>query len=264
MAIYPGAVYRPISRNYGGVRRSTRAVVLHVDAGGAESLHGWFNNPASQASSQFYVKYDGTVEQYMDSDRVAWTQREGNATCVGIETQGKGDGAWTEAQMQALENLVRWLCDHYGLPKVDMVNSRPSSRGIGMHRYGIAPWRVAGGQTWGPAGKVCPGNRRVEQFPTLVSRVKNGSSKAEPESQEPEDEDMMVIYRAGSNLPLGVLAHNGGWVILRSAEEKKNLLAAGAKEVWVEEPTLVNLINDARGANSPILAEVRRALAEGV
>lgn len=63
--------------------------------------------------------------------------------------------------------------------------------------------------------------------------------------------DMPIIYvhvgmRAGVH---GTLAHNGGFVELASAEEKANLLAAGAKEVWVEPSTLANLVNDARGAN---------------
>lgn len=246
MAIYPGAVYRPISRNFGGTRRSTRAIVLHVDAGGADSLFGWFNNPAAQASSQFYVKYDGTVEQYMDSDRVAWTQREGNATCVGIETQGKGDGAWTPAQMTAIENLVRWLCDLYGVPKVDMVDSRPSSRGIGMHRYGNDPWRVAGGQIWGPRGKPCPGEKRVAQFPELVSRVRNGAA-VPAASDEVDLEDLMVIYRAaGERTKYGVLAHNGGFVELSTKAEYDNLKKAGAREIWVETYTLKNLIADVR------------------
>lgn len=49
----------------------------------------------------------------------------------------------------------------------------------------------------------------------------------------------------------GIYAHNGGFVELASAEEKSNLLAAGAREVWVEASTITNLINDARGANDP-------------
>lgn len=171
MARYPGAVWRPIDRNHGGRRARTRAVVLHVDAGGAESLYGWFNNPAALASSHFYVRYDGVVEQYLDTDTVAWTQRDGNASCVGIETQGRGDGEWTEAQLAALAPLLVWLCDLYDLPRVDMRTSLPGSRGIGLHRYGCSPWRVAGGETWGPAGKVCPGDRRVAQFPHLIDRI---------------------------------------------------------------------------------------------
>lgn len=163
--LLPGAVWRPISRNFtNSNRRTTRGAVLHVDAGGANSLFGWFNNPSAQASSHLYVKYDGTIEQYVDLDKIAWTQRSGNATMIGIETQGVGSGSWTNAQIKSIAYALEWLARHYGFPLVDMQTSYPSARGIGLHRYGCNPWRVAGGQVWGPRGKVCPGDNRVAQF----------------------------------------------------------------------------------------------------
>lgn len=168
---YPHAVRRPIPRHFGGKRRRTRGAVLHVDAGGASSLFGWFSNPASGASSHFHVKYDGIVEQYVDADLIAWTQRAGNTTCIGIETQGKGDGEWTLAQLAAIVALLRWLSEVYKIPLTDMLTSRPGSTGIGMHRYGIDPYRAAGGEIWGPRGKACPGNDRVRQFPALVASL---------------------------------------------------------------------------------------------
>lgn len=177
---YPGAVRKPIPRNFGGKRRSTRAVVLHVDAGAAKSLQGWFSNPASGASSHFYVTYDGTVEQYVDADLIAWTQRAGNTTCVAIETQGLGAGRWTPAQAAAIAALTRWLCETYGLPKTSMVTARPAARGIGMHRFGIDPYRASGTEIWGPRGKVCPGNDRVAQFPEVVAAVAGGSGGVTP------------------------------------------------------------------------------------
>lgn len=201
---YPRAVRKPISRNHGGPRRSTRGIIQHVDAGGAESLQGWFNNPAASASSHFYVKYTGVVEQYLDADLIAWTQRDGNATCIGIETQGKGDGAWTQAQFDALVALNRWLCDRYGIPKQSMGNSKPSSRGLGYHRMGIDPWRVSGGEVWGPRGKVCPGDLRVNQFNALVSAVARGSAPA-PAPAPPkapainEEDEMYVVLNEKNN-----------------------------------------------------------------
>lgn len=171
MPIYPGAINRPLKINHGGARSRTRAVVLHVDAGGADSLFGWFSNPAANASSHFYVKYDGTVEQYLDTNLTAWTQRDGNSSCIGIETQGKGDGEWTAQQMASIVKLLAWVCDTHSIPKRDMGNALPSSKGIGMHRYGIAPYAVKGAETWGPQAKACPGEKRVKQFPQIISRL---------------------------------------------------------------------------------------------
>lgn len=244
MARYPGARWMPIATNTGGTRAWTRAVVLHVDAGGADSLHGWFSNPSALASSHFYVTYDGRVEQYVDTDTVAWTQRQGNASCIGIETQGLGTGTWTEPQISSLSSLVAWLCWQYHLPITDMRSSHPDARGVGMHRFGIDPWRVADGEVWGPTGKVCPGDGRVAQFPGVLARAR---SIPRPRRKRETDDEMPIIYRAGGErTPWGILGANGGWVELRSKEEYDNLKRAGVPEVWVERLTLNNLIADAR------------------
>lgn len=60
-----------------------------------------------------------------------------------------------------------------------------------------------------------------------------------------EDLEMIILYAGG--YPNGVLFAGGGQVILTSAEEKKNLIAAGAKEAWVEKVTLDEIIASARG-----------------
>lgn len=212
---YPGAVQRIISRNHGGRRARTECIIWHVDAGGANTLFGWFNNAKSSASSHFYVKYDGTVEQYLDADVIAWTQREGNTRAVGIETQGLGTGTWTPAQAAALVNLTRWLCERYGLPKASMGNSRKGSRGIGIHRFGIDPWRVSGGEVWGGRGKACPGNDRVAQFPALVAQVANGAAPGPAPAPAPAP-------AAPASGPI----HDGRVVALQNA------LRAGADGYW--------------------------------
>lgn len=60
------------------------------------------------------------------------------------------------------------------------------------------------------------------------------------------EEDIMTIFRA-TGYGLGALQSQGAWAILSSEEEKKNLIAAGAREVWVEKQTLDALIKDQRG-----------------
>lgn len=205
---YPLAVRKPIVRNHGGKRRSTRAVVSHVDAGGAASLQGWFNNPSAGASSHFYVKYDGVVEQYLDADLIAWCQRDGNATCVSIETQGKGDGDWTPAQLASLVALNRWLCERYGLPKANMLTSRSSARGLGYHGYGIDPWRVSGGEIWGGRGKACPGEKRKAQFPGVVAAVASGAVVVDRPATPPSggETEAQVIARLNAGFSTAYIA----------------------------------------------------------
>lgn len=182
--IYPGAVWRPIKHNYTNRRRArTRAVICHVDGGNAKTLFDFFNAPGRNASSHFYVTRAGVVEQYVDADLIAWTSGDGNATTIGIETQGAGDGKWTPEQFAALAKLLVWVCAEYDIPAAQMPNSKPSSVGIGTHRLGVngnfaltgvqrGRIQRGGGELWSSArGKICPGYDRQAQWPVLVSTV---------------------------------------------------------------------------------------------
>lgn len=160
MATYvPGVTVRLINTNFTNAnRKKTDGVVLHVTASRtAKSMFGWFSNPSAQASSHLHTDIDGHTEQYVDLDKIAWTQRSGNVRLIGYETQGDGTGLWTTAQASEILRVVGWIANHYGFPMVDMLNSMPSSRGVGLHRYGCSPWRVSGAEVWGPNGKICPG-----------------------------------------------------------------------------------------------------------
>ena len=69
---------------------------------------------------------------------------------------------------------------------------------------------------------------------------------ATPETTIQEDIEM-IIYRAARAGAHGCLAANGQYALLRSAEERTNLLRAGAREVWIEQVTLDALIAESRG-----------------
>lgn len=159
----PGVTVRLISCNYTNAnRKRTDGIVEHVSASkSATSLYGFFNNPKSQASSHLHTDIYGRTEQYVDLDKIAWTQRAGNIRLIGYETQGDGTDLWTQPQAAEIMRVTLWIANHYGFPFTDMLNSKPTSRGVGLHRYGCDPWRVAGGEVWGPRGKVCPGNKNA-------------------------------------------------------------------------------------------------------
>lgn len=184
-ARYPGAVWRPIARNFTNATRTrTRAVILHTTASaGSTSMHGWFSNPSARASSHFHVDNAGRVEQYVDARKIAWTSGAGNATTIGIETQGDGSGPWTDAQMAALADLVRWCARTFDFPLRKMGSSRPNARGVGTHRLGVdGNFPTKGvqrgrqqrakkglGESWSSArGKICPGYDRQAQWPLVV------------------------------------------------------------------------------------------------
>lgn len=185
----PGAVKRPISTNYTPRNRPrTLGVVLHVTAApNAVSQFGWFNNPAAQASSHLHVDIYGRTEQYVDLDFIAWCQRAGNIDYISIETQGGATGEWTPAQAAEIMRILRVLAEHYGFSIVDTLTSQPGRVGIGLHRYGCDPFRVPGGNIWGPTGKVCPGGERQAQFKnTMLPAMQKPTPTPTPE----EDNDM--------------------------------------------------------------------------
>lgn len=184
-ARYPGAVWRPIARNFTNTTRTrTRAVILHTTASAkATSMFGWFNTPGANASSHFHVDDNGRVEQYVDARKIAWTSGVGNSTTIGIETQGDGTKPWTDAQMRALAALVRWCAREYGFRLRRMGSSRPGATGVGTHRLGIdGNFPATGiqrgrqqrakkglGESWSSArGKICPGYDRQAQWPLVV------------------------------------------------------------------------------------------------
>lgn len=184
MAWYPKAQKLPILRNYTKRKRSrTRGIVLHVDGGNAESLYSFFNTPGRNASSHFYVKANGFVEQYIDTDFIAYTSGDANNSTIGIETQGKGVGSWTTKQRKAIVELLAWLSTEHSVPVVPMHNSKTNSVGIATHRVGVngnfpltgvqrGRLQRGGGELWSSSrGKICPGYDRQKQWPGIVKAV---------------------------------------------------------------------------------------------
>lgn len=180
----PGALWVPIRRNYTAQKRKkTDCVILHVAVSEAKSLAGWFNNQSAGASSHFYVRRDGTIEQYLDLDYISWANGAGNSRSITVETQGGATGKWTPEQVAANVKIVRFANSHYGVPMVEMKDSKKTSRGVGYHLLGVPATRTqkllgrsqTGGELWSSAvGKVCPGPERVKQVPEIV-KAANGS-----------------------------------------------------------------------------------------
>lgn len=173
--LMPGAVWRPVpvapSRPR---RRKGRAVVKHIAVSEARSLHGYFST--ADTDSHLYVARDGSMEQYVDLDLIAYATGAGNLSVIAVETQGGMRNAdtelWTDEQCESLARIDAYAHTSEGVPLQVMRDSRPGSRGIGWHRLGVDPFRVAGGELWSSArGKRCPGDGRIEQVPGIIARA---------------------------------------------------------------------------------------------
>lgn len=187
MAVYPGALWRPIARYRpgGSVNRAMtpKRICLHTAVSNGSSLYNYFATPGV-AVAHFYVNAQGTVEQYVDTAHQATANLNGNHDIISIETW---DGArvlwdpntsnvppWNPAQVKELKLLLGWLCKTHKIPPVVLPDSKPGRTGVCWHRQGVDPYRVAGGETWSKAyGKICPGNKRVAQIPFLLKALQN-------------------------------------------------------------------------------------------
>ena len=120
MAIFDCAEWKPVQNHGGAMNRSMGLLLHHAVANG--SLYGWFNNPASQVSAHFWVSKTGLIEQYVDSEEVAWHAMQMNDNYCGVETEGC---------VQGPDEGNIW----HGWPN-QLANS-DGETGFGFHRMGV-------------------------------------------------------------------------------------------------------------------------------
>src|SRR5690606_17171115 len=137
----PGAIWRPITVNKSRWRLVPLRVNLHVAVSEAASLHGYFNAPG-RVDSHFYVRRDGTIEQYVDTSVVAYADLEGNGSSISVETQGGVKNAngepWTAAQVEALARIYAWAVARTGSPARSPRIPGPAARRMGCRGTGSA------------------------------------------------------------------------------------------------------------------------------
>jgi len=121
---YPSAEWRPAnSGNYTGGRGGNpiNLVVIHTAQGSYSGTISWFANPSASASSHYVVAADGRVASMVHDRDTAWHAGnwDYNQRSIGIEHEGfVADPNWaTESMYRASADLVRWVCDTYGVPK---------------------------------------------------------------------------------------------------------------------------------------------------
>jgi len=186
MARFPGAVWKPITADKDRQRLTVyNRMNLHVAVSEASSLHGFFNQRGI-ADSHFYVRRDGTVEQYVDTSMRAYADLEGNDATISVETQGMGPGEWTPQQCASLVDLYVWAVRTHGIARKVASSSKTdtTSHGLSWHRLGcdgnfpslpsILAGRTqrGGGMHWSKSlGKVCPGDDRIKQIPSIFKRA---------------------------------------------------------------------------------------------
>ena len=212
MTVCPWAAWKPVG-NHGGRMSAQLGLVLHVQEGNG-GLSGWFNNPASGASSTYWVSKTGALEQYVECETVAWAQGNGNSTYQSVETEGFHTEALTAAQEAALADLYRWGAETFGWPNV--CAEQPGRAGFGWHGMGGSAW---GGHTG------CPGDlRKPRRIPILDMAF--GTGPIGPVAPTGGSEDDMAVVTAPGRVDLFVVGTDHG-VWQATGADWGSLAAAG-------------------------------------
>lgn len=165
---YPAAVKRQIPAGTNDPEIVPILAILHVAVSTALSLFPFFNGPSKGIESHFYVRWDGTVEQYRSVHREADANFGANSYpgadgvlvgAVSIEAQGLAGGVWRRKQLAAIKDLLLWLHTEHGIPLQPVTVPRPktlAAGGVSYHsRYTL--WSNV-------KGKTCPGAKRIMQY----------------------------------------------------------------------------------------------------
>jgi hypothetical protein len=203
MARYPDAIWKPITASKGRDRLAVwNRMNLHVAVSEASTLHHVFN-VSGQVDSHFYVRRDGTIEQYVDTAWQAFADLDGNDATISVETQGMGGGGWTPEQRESLARLYAWAVKTHGIARKMATSSKvgAESKGLSWHRLGCdgnfpsLPSILAGRSQRGGGmrytkhfGKVCPGDGRVVQIPGIFDRAMDilNDGPSTPTQEEPD------------------------------------------------------------------------------
>lgn len=165
MAICPFTEWRPLPENKTADHIDPRVAILHTAVSNARSLWSFFNSPGENLETHFYVRSDGTAEQYLDTDRQADGNRDANDFAVSVENQDNAASPivpMTDAQLAMNIRIFSWLSDVH--PKIKRQRcDRWDGSGYGYHTMWGAP------SHWTPVvGKTCPSPSRIKQFEEIM------------------------------------------------------------------------------------------------
>jgi peptidoglycan hydrolase-like protein with peptidoglycan-binding domain len=186
-SLYPHAQYRPLGPQIQPRMTRYDIVCLHTMVGSLSGTDSYFRQSGYGGSeSHFGVGGNGTAYQWQDCRYTADANYRGSYRIISIETadigpefpkwntnDGRAVPAWTTQQVDAIAAIIAWCHKTYRIPLELIPDSKNTRKGVGYHRQGVQGYMVGGGEQWSTArGKVCPGDRRIAQIPTVISRAK--------------------------------------------------------------------------------------------
>lgn len=158
MARIPFADQKLIPPGANDPRIAARIGILHVDAANAYSLYEFFKERSGGIESHAHIRKNGSMEQYRDTAFEADANYKANAFALSFETQGYGEGEWTDPQIAMIKRTMLWCREAHGIPLRVVESWNDSRGGWGYHTLFGAP------SPWTPVAKSCPGPDRKLQF----------------------------------------------------------------------------------------------------
>jgi hypothetical protein len=214
--VYPFAEFDPLGEQTEPAMLRHDIVCLHTMDNVFDDIDRAFHAGGFVGiESHFGVAGDGRLKQWQDLEFQADANADGNPRCISIETADRGEDfpkwvggdvpPWTDAQIDVIVPLVRWLCETFDIPKELVPDSKHDRRGIAYHRLGVphstgnpdspgGPWLRPGCEQWSSGPKSCPGDRRIAQLKEII--IPRVQAAADEEEDMPLTEDDLDKIRA--------------------------------------------------------------------
>jgi hypothetical protein len=148
--------------NAGQMVRPFQGLVLHIEQGTEIGTDGWFHNPASGVSAHFGNPKVGTLDQWVDTDDLAWAQMAGNPNWISLENEGQPGDSLTADQLEHAALLLAWLNLTEGVSM--SIADTPSDSGLGYHAMGGVPWGNH---------PQCPGQPIIDQRADIIAAAQH-------------------------------------------------------------------------------------------
>jgi len=112
---------------------------------------------------------------------------------------------YTPEQAERFADWLYWRAKAHGFVIQDMRDSRRTSHGVGVHRYGITaynPWKSVGGEIWSTSStKLCPGDARIVQVQTEIIPRALELVRLDPGFLPPGRVDLQSALSRGASRP---------------------------------------------------------------
>jgi hypothetical protein len=166
-----------------------------------------FHNPAIQLSAHFGVAKDGTIIQWVDTDHIAFAQKNGNwppIAYISTEFEGFDTEPLTDLQIQSGARIAAWCSVQHGFPLHLVDHGQP---GLTTHCHYPS---FASDPDWG--NHSCPGPIRGAQLPQIAFVA--ALSLQQPPQPNPTPKNLPLWYPPISPVNMCLTASGkGAWLL---------------------------------------------------